>query len=72
MGYRIERGAIRWYTIGSKMTGGVEAGVFGPRTNYSRALGEYATIFQAEVYATIFQAEVYAVEECARFNLVRG
>ena len=36
--------AIRLYTDGSETTKGVEAGMFGPRTKYSRSRGMHAIV----------------------------
>jgi hypothetical protein len=59
-----KRGLI-WYTDGSKMNEGSEAGVYGQgmRQRFSFSLGQYATVFQAEVYA---------IEACTDENIKRG
>ena len=46
-------GGLVWFTDGSKTSVGTGAGIFGwsPRSELSFALGEHATVFQAEVYA---------------------
>jgi hypothetical protein len=47
-----ERGGLIWYTDGSKTNKGTGAGVycFGTRQKLSFSLGQYRTVFQAEVY----------------------
>jgi hypothetical protein len=49
----IERGGLIWYTEGSKTNKGTGAGVYcdGTRRKLSFSLGQYTTVFQAEVYA---------------------
>ncbi|CAH1974332.1 unnamed protein product [Acanthoscelides obtectus] len=42
-----------WYTDGSVTEEGSGAGVSGPRTRLSLPLGEYTTIFQAEIFAIL-------------------
>lgn len=56
---------IVWYTDGSKTETGTGAGIYGqtPRCNISQPLGEYTTVFQAEIYA---------IDCCLRENLRRG
>ncbi|XP_018375740.1 PREDICTED: uncharacterized protein LOC108769326, partial [Trachymyrmex cornetzi] len=57
------RGAIRngdvWYTDGSKTDGGAGAGIFGSRGGFREAppLGEFTTVFQAEVVAIMSCAQ---------------
>jgi ribonuclease HI len=48
-----------WYTDGSKTDQGVGAGIYGdkPRTKINLGLGQYPTVFQAEIVA---------IEQCAR------
>lgn len=58
--YNIGKNSIIWYTDGSKTKEGTGSGVFGPRTKYSEPLGEYPSIFQAEMHA---------IERCASINL---
>jgi hypothetical protein len=45
---------IIWHTDGSKMNKGTGAGVYGHDMGqrFSFSLGQYATVFEAEVYAT--------------------
>ena len=54
-----------WYTDGSKKNSLSGLGVCGmtPRVNYSRGLGKYATVFQAEVLAII---------DCLQINIKKG
>lgn len=61
--YNIQRGTLVWFTDGSKTKEGTGAGVFGPRTNYSEAMGHHPNICQAELHA---------IERCAAINLSRG
>ena len=44
-------GDVIWYTDGSKTDEGTGAGIVSSGAQLSISLGEYATIFQAEVYA---------------------
>lgn len=60
--YNIEKNSIIWFTDGSKTSEGTGAGVFGPRTKYHEPMGNYPSIFQAEVHA---------IERCAQINLNR-
>ncbi|XP_036344628.1 uncharacterized protein LOC118753862 [Rhagoletis pomonella] len=48
----------RWFTDGSKTDEGIGAGIFGPRAKISIPLGNYPSIFQAEVYAISACAEI--------------
>jgi hypothetical protein len=59
-----ERGGIIWYTDGSKINKGTGAGVYcvGTRRKFSFSLGQYTTVFQAEVYA---------IKACAAENFDR-
>jgi hypothetical protein len=53
-GFEPERkGGLIWYTNGSKTNKGTAAGVYcyGTRWRLSFSLGQYTTVFQAEVYA---------------------
>jgi hypothetical protein len=54
-----------WYTDGSKTNKGAEARVYGHgmRQRFSFSLGQYTTVFQAEVYA---------IKACADENIKRG
>jgi hypothetical protein len=49
----IKKGGLIWYTDGSKTNKGTGAGVYcyGTRLRLSFSLGQYTTVFQAEVYA---------------------
>ena len=62
---RIERGGLIWYTDGSKTNKSTGAGVYchGTRRKHSFSLGQYTTVFQAEVYA---------IKACIMENLVRN
>jgi len=44
-----------WFTVGSKVTEGTGAGVYGQLVGgrLSFSLGRYATVFQAELYAIL-------------------
>jgi hypothetical protein len=48
-----EKGGLIWFTDGSKTNKGTGAGVYcyGTRLRRSFSLGQYTTVFQAEVYA---------------------
>jgi len=61
----IQNGKLVWYTDGSKMDSGSGAGIYGlnPRVNWFASLGQYTTVFQAEIHA---------IELCLRENLRRG
>jgi hypothetical protein len=50
---------LTWYTGGSRMAGGSEAGVCGPRPN--RRLS-----FSLGVHAIVFKAEIFAILACAK------
>jgi hypothetical protein len=56
------KGRIIWYTEGSKANKGTGAGVYchGRRQKLSFSLGQYTTVFQAEVYV---------IKTCAIENL---
>ncbi|XP_050325730.1 uncharacterized protein LOC126756583 [Bactrocera neohumeralis] len=54
---------LRWYTNGSKMSEGIGAGIAGPRTKLSIPMGEFPSIFQAEVFA---------ISRCIEINLHRN
>jgi len=58
----LEKNTIIWYTDGSKTPEGTGAGVYGPRTTYSEPMGQFPSIFQAEIHA---------IERCIQFNLDR-
>lgn len=62
---KFDPNSITWYTDGSKTNHGVGAGVYckKPRVNISVSLGEYSSVFQAEVHA---------IELCIRENLRMG
>jgi hypothetical protein len=49
----IRQGGLIWYTDGSKTNEGTGAGVYGHgmRRKFSFSLGQYTTVFQAEVHA---------------------
>jgi hypothetical protein len=59
------KGRLIWYTDGSKTNKGTGARVYcdGTRRKLSFSLGQYTTVFQAEVYA---------IKECAVENLDRN
>lgn len=59
----LERGALIWYTDGSRMDGRVGIGVKGPNFSLAKALG---------TSPTIFQAETHAIQVCALENLEKG
>lgn len=61
--YNVSSDTLVWYTDGSKTQEGTGAGVFGPRTKYSEAMGHFPNICQAELLA---------IERCAEINLNRG
>ena len=61
--YAIDRGTLIWFTDGSKTKEGTGAGVFGPRSRYSEAMGQHPNICQAEIHA---------IERCAAINIQRG
>jgi ribonuclease HI len=61
--FQPERGALVWYTDGSKMKEGVGAGVYGPNCRISKPLGKTPSIFQAEVHA---------IELCASESAKKG
>ncbi|XP_052842614.1 uncharacterized protein LOC128256356 [Drosophila gunungcola] len=54
---------IAWYTDGSLTQQGTGLGVVGPRIKYHESLGQYTSIFQAEVCA---------IGRCAELNIQRG
>ena len=56
-------GHLDWYTDGSKTDSGVGAGIYGPNTTASIAMGRWPTVFQAEVYA---------ISVCATLILSKG
>jgi hypothetical protein len=60
-----KRGGLIWYTDGSKTNKGTGAGVYcyGARRRLSFSLGQYTTVFQAEVYA---------IKACADENIDRN
>ena len=59
------KGGLIWYTDGSKINKGTGAGVYcyGMRQKLSFSLGQYTTVFQAEVYA---------IKACIMENLDRN
>jgi hypothetical protein len=59
------KGGLIWYTDGSKTNKDTRAGVYcdGTRRKLSFSLGQYTTVFQAEVYA---------IKACAVENLDRN
>jgi hypothetical protein len=61
----IRQGGLIWYADGSKTNEGTGAGVYGHgmRWRFSLSLGQYTTVFQAEVYA---------IKACADKNIKRG
>jgi hypothetical protein len=60
-----KKGVLIWYTDGSKTNKGTGAGVYchGTRLRHSFSLGQYTTVFQAEVYA---------IKACAGANMDRN
>jgi hypothetical protein len=56
------KGGLIWYTDGSKTNKGTGAGVYCDRTRQKLS-------FSLGQYTTIFQAEVYAIKACAVENL---
>lgn len=62
-GPTISPGSIKFYTDGSKMNNLTGSGVYGPKTKISVSLGQWPTVFQAEVYA---------IKECAQLCLKRN
>src|SRR5699024_3046257 len=60
--HAFKENTIKWYTDGSKTNKGTGAGVYGPGTKYSEALG---------IYPSVFQAEIHASERCIEFNLLK-
>jgi hypothetical protein len=58
------KGGLIWFTDGSKTNTGIGAGVYcyGTRQKLSFSLGQYTTVFQAEVYA---------IKSCADENIDR-
>lgn len=61
-GPNIPPGSIKFYTDGSKMNNLAGSGVYGSRTKTSIHLGQWSTVFQAEIYAIL---------ECALLCLKR-
>lgn len=61
---QITKGALTYYTDGSKTNEGVGIGITGPNIRISAALGNAPTIFQAELLAIEFCAQ-----ECLRKGL---
>ncbi|XP_049316976.1 uncharacterized protein LOC125779747 [Bactrocera dorsalis] len=59
----LRNSTLRWYTDGSKMSEGIGAGIVGPRTKLSIPMGEFPSIFQAEVFA---------ISQCIDINLHRN
>jgi ribonuclease HI len=59
------KGGLIWYTDGSKTNKGTEAGVYchGTRRRLSFSLGQYTTVFQAELYT---------IKACADENIDRN
>ena len=55
--------SIHWYTDGSKTEQGVGAGIHGPNSRTSIAMGNWPTVFQSEVHA---------IEFCCRLILEKG
>jgi hypothetical protein len=47
------KGWLIWFMVGSQTSKGMEAGVYGygTRWKFSFSLGQYRTVFQAEVYS---------------------
>jgi hypothetical protein len=65
-GFQADRkGGVIWYTDGSKTSKGTGAGVYcyGTRRRLSFSLGQYITVFHAEVYA---------IKACADENIDRN
>ena len=60
--HQLGQNTIKWYTDGLKTSIGTGASVYGPRINYSKAMG---------TYPSIFQAEIHSIDRCAQFNLDR-
>ncbi|XP_055850655.1 uncharacterized protein LOC129915201 [Episyrphus balteatus] len=60
--YTFNANAIKWYTDGSRTADGTGAGIFGPRTKISIPMGQFPSIFQAEINA---------IDKCAERNLER-
>ena len=58
----VRQGSIIFYTDGSKIGTNTGAGVFGPKTKISVAMGNWPTVFQAEIFAII---------ECSKLCLKR-
>jgi len=46
----LEKNPIIWYTDGYKTSQGTGAGVYGPRTKHSEPMGQFPSIFQAEIH----------------------
>src|SRR5699024_7686009 len=61
--HAFKENTIKWYTDGSKTNKGTEAGVYGPGTKCSEALG---------TYPSVFQAKIHAIERCIDFNLLKN
>lgn len=61
-GFKPKKPGLIWYTDGSKTDHGTGAGghCWGTKTKFSYSLGQYPTVFQAEIYAII---------ECALENI---
>ena len=59
-----KRGALQWYTDGSKSaTGAAGAGISGPNCRISISMGDAPSIMQAEIYT---------INSCALINLDKG
>jgi hypothetical protein len=59
------KGGLIWYTVGSKTNKGTGAGVYGYGTRWKLS-------FSLGQYTTVFQAEVYAIKACTVENLDRN
>lgn len=52
-GPSVPTGSINFFTDGSKMNNLTGSGIYGPRTKISVHLGQWPTVFQAEIYAIL-------------------